>query len=305
MNYKNKLSKEVNTFLDKLASGKPFNKMTPQDARIAFDKLQASYDVDMSWIQFVETQIQGVKCYNVYPEADNYDPDKIIIFFHGGGQTLGSTKDHIRLIRDIVVSSGYPCISVDYSLSPEVKYPIALEECYQVAKHVCKKYKDVAIVGNSAGGNLAFNTTNRLIDNGYNVACQVLMWPVCDEPYQRSSWREFEDIPTLTAVAMRWYWDNYKTSATIYDSPVACPCLRRAYELVNLPPTLIEVAECDILRDEGEELGRIIQDAGVDCTTIRFNGATHDWGLFNALADTPQTKLLIETTSTFLRRHLN
>lgn len=72
----------------------------------------------------------------------------------------------------------------------------------------------------------------------------------------------------------------------------------------GLPPTLIEVAENDILRDAGEELGRKLDEAGVDVTTVRFNGVIHDWGLLNGYADLPSTRNMIIFTAAMLKKYL-
>jgi acetyl esterase/lipase len=96
------------------------------------------------------------------------------------------------------------------------------------------------------------------------------------------------------------YVSKPEDAKSIYLSPL----LASIEQLKDLPPTLIEVAENDILRDEGEAYGRKLDEAGVDVTTVRFNSAIHDWGMLNGLADTPETKALILLSAATLKKYL-
>ena len=102
---------------------------------------------------------------------------------------------------------------------------------------------------------------------------------------------------------MKWMWDNYATIEQ-RNEIFACPLKATAADINGLPPTLIQVAENDILRDEGEAYGRLLDDAGIDVTTIRYNGVIHDFGLLNGLAGIPQTKSLFLHAAAMLKKHL-
>ena len=89
---------------------------------------------------------------------------------------------------------------------------------------------------------------------------------------------------------MKWFWDNYTTKVNERNEIYASPLRATTTQLKGLPATLIQTAENDVLRDEGEAYGRKLDDAGVNVTITRYNGMIHDWGLLNPLATVPGTK---------------
>ena len=89
---------------------------------------------------------------------------------------------------------------------------------------------------------------------------------------------------------MMWMWDNYTTDVNQRKEIYVSPLLATLGQLKGLPPTLIQTAENDILRDEGEAYARKLDEAGVKVTVTRYNGMIHDWGLLNALSTVPGTK---------------
>ena len=99
-------------------------------------------------------------------------------------------------------------------------------------------------------------------------------------------------------------WDQYTTDEKARQSRYVSPLKATIDQLKGLPPTLIQVAENDILRDEGEAYGRKLDEAGVKVTTIRYNGMIHDFGLLNALAELPTTRSLFEHAAAELRKYL-
>ncbi|MDR1502531.1 MAG: alpha/beta hydrolase, partial [Prevotella sp.] len=108
----------------------------------------------------------------------------------------------------------------------------------------------------------------------------------------------------LTTSLLDWMAGQYVSKPEDAKSIYLSPLLASIEQLKDLPPTLIEVAENDILRDEGEAYGRKLDEAGVDVTTVRFNSAIHDWGMLNGLADTPETKALILLSAATLKKYL-
>src|ERR1700681_1795534 len=146
------------------------------------------------------------------------------------------------------------------SLSPESKYPVALEECYAVAKWLGEgaagKGLDtsrVAIAGDSCGGNLAAATTLLAKQRGdITFAAQLLLYPVTGADFDDESYTMFADGYWLTRSAMRWFWDQYTNDAVERKLSTVSPRRPPADELRGLPKTLVINAECDVLRDEGE-----------------------------------------------------
>lgn len=310
------LSKETKEYLKVLNSGgKPVESLPVSDARNVLVDTQAAIKVNVSGIEETEKVIlvdeHDIKLYIVRPEkAKGKLP--VFIFIHGGGWVLGDYQTHKRLVRDLVVESGYACVFIEYSRSPEAKYPIALNECYATTKWVAEHGDEInvdgkrlAIVGNSAGGNMTIGSCLKAKENkGPDIKCQILLWPYSDAGINTESFKKYGEERFLTKSLMIWMRDNYLSDKTQHDDIYVSPVRATTNQLKGLPPTLIEVAENDILRDAGEELGRKLDEAGVDVTTVRFNGVIHDWGLLNGYADLPSTRNMIIFTAAMLKKYL-
>ncbi len=310
------LSKETKEYLKVLNSGgKPVESLSVSDARNVLVDTQAAIKVDVSGIEETEKVIlvdeRDIKLYIVRPEkAKGKLP--VFIFIHGGGWVLGDYQTHKRLVRDLVIESGYACVFIEYSRSPEAKYPIALNECYAATKWVSEHGDEInvdgkrlAIVGNSAGGNMTIGTCLKAKSNkGPNIKCQILLWPYSDAGINTESFKKYGEERFLTKSLMIWMRDNYLSNKAQHDDIYVSPVRATISQLKGLPPTLIEVAENDILRDAGEELGRKLDEAGVDVTTVRFNGVIHDWGLLNGYANLSSTRNMIIFTAAMLKKYL-
>ena len=153
-------------FLKALNSGggKPMEQMSPAEARAVLEGAQKSVEVDLSGIDVSEKSIVQdgltVKLYIVRPSGST-ETLPVFMFFHGGGWVLGDFPTHKRLVRDLVVYSGLACVFVEYTRSPEAKYPVAINEAYAATKWVSEhgseinvNGKKLAIAGNSVGGNM-------------------------------------------------------------------------------------------------------------------------------------------------------
>lgn len=309
------LDKAVKEFLRPINAGAPLETLSKQDARNVLIGAQASVKVDLSGIDESEKTISengwNVKL-NIVRPAGVTKKLPVFIFIHGGGWILGDYPTHKRLVRDLVVASGYAAVFVNYTPSPEAHYPQAINEIYAAAKWVADHGdeinvdgKNMAVVGNSVGGNMAAVLCLMAKEKGGpKIKFQALLWPVTDADFTKPSWIEYSDQRFLTGPLMKWMWDQYTTDQEKRTEKYASPLQASVAELKGLPPALVEVAENDILRDEGEEYARKLGEAGVTVTSLQFNGTIHDFGLLNGLAQTPQVKALIELTSAGLKKHL-
>ncbi|MCD7971088.1 MAG: alpha/beta hydrolase [Candidatus Azobacteroides sp.] len=297
------------------ASNTPVESLPPAEARKVLENTQSSVQVDVSGIteeyKTIEFCGHSIKIVIVRPEGLT-EKGPAFIFIHGGGWVLGDYPTHKRLVRDVVVESGYTAVFVEYTRSPEAKFPTALNECYAVTKWVAENGNEInvdgsriAVVGNSAGGNMTIGTCMKAKENnGPKIKCQVLMWPYSDAGVDSDSYVEYGKERFLTKTLMEWMRDNYLSNKEEWDNIYVSPARATKEQLQGLPPTLIEVAENDILRDKGEELGRHLDEAGVFVTTIRFNGVTHDWGLLNGFAEISPVKSLAMFTAAMLKNYL-
>jgi acetyl esterase len=223
----------------------------------------------------------------------------VLIYSHGAGWVFGGTDTHDRLIRDLSVGAQCAIVFVDYSRSPEAKYPTAIEEIYAAAKHVAEHAKDFnldaskfAVAGDSVGGNMTAALTMMIKERGGpKVAAQVLFYPVTDANFDTQSYREFATNHFLTLDAMKWFWDQYTTDPAKRKGKLASPLQATVDDLKGLPRALVITGEFDVLRDEGEAYAHKLTEAGVHVTAVRFLGTIHDFVLLNALAETPATRL--------------
>jgi acetyl esterase len=173
-------------------------------------------------------------------------------------------------------------ISVDYRLSPEVKFPAAVDDSYAATIWVAANAdrlgidaRRIAVGGDSAGGNLATVVAMRCRDaGGPALALQLLIYPVTDlSSFETASHRELADGYFLTRAAMDWFTGHYLASEDQKRHPEVSPLL--AQDLSGLPPALIITAEFDPLRDEGEAYAQRLQQAGVSVTATRYPGMIH------------------------------
>jgi len=311
------LSKGTKAFLKALnaGDGPPLETLSKEDARNVLIGAQASVNVDVSGVDISEKTITSdgltVKLNIVRPQGVKTKLPAFI-FVHGGGWVLGDFPTHKRLVRDLVVASGFVAVFVNYTPSPEAKYPQAINEIYASAKWVAAHGdeinvdgKKLAIVGNSVGGNMA--TATALVakeKGGPEFKLQILFWPVTDATFSQASYETYAKDRFLTTSLMKWMWNQYTTDNQERASYHASPLQATLEQLKGLPPTLIQVAENDILKDEGEAYGRKLDEAGVTVTTIRYNGTIHDFGLLNALATLPTTRSLFEHAGAELKKYL-
>jgi acetyl esterase len=221
-----------------------------------------------------------------------------LMYFCGGGWILGNFKTHERLVRELASQAECLVVFVNYTPSPEAKFPTAIEELYAATKYVAEHNDEfnivpgkLAIAGDSVGGNMSIAVSLMAKERGGPAICrQVLFYPVTDASLDTESYSQFADGPWLTKPAMEWFWNAYapekNTRADILASPLRAP----AEKLKGLPPALVITAENDVLRDEGESYARKLMEAGVPVTAMRYLGTVHDFLMLNALADTPAAK---------------
>lgn len=296
------------------AGGEPMETMKPADARKVLEGAQTSVTVDVSGIEVSEKDITqdgvSVKIYVVRPEGVK-EKLPAFMFFHGGGWVLGDFATHKRFVRDLVVYSQVAAVFVEYDRSPEAKYPVAINQAYAATKWVAANGAEInidgtklAVAGNSAGGNIAAAVTLMAKNNnGPAIRMQLLLWPVTDANFDTASYHQYADKRFLTRNMMIWFWDNYAAPdkrKEIYASP-----LQATHEqLKGLPPAVIQTAENDVLRDEGEAYARKLDEAGVPVALLRVQGMIHDYGLLNPLANIPAVRVALREAAWELRNAL-
>jgi len=240
-------------------------------------------------------------------------PLPVIFYIHGAGWVFGNSGTHDRLVRELAAGVGAAVVFPSYSLSPEARYPTAIEECYAAAAWVAENGSfhgldttRVAVAGDSVGGNMAIALGLLAAERRDVGFChQVLFYPVTDARFDTASYEEFATGYFLRRDAMQWFWDQYTPDPAQRAQITASPLRAAPEQLAVLPPTLLITAEADVLRDEGEAFASKLREAGVPVAAVRFQGIIHDFLMLNALAGTQAARAAITLATGTLRRALD
>ena len=211
----------------------------------------------------------------------------VLLFFHGGGWVTESVENYDRVCSRMAQSTDHIVMSVEYRLAPEYRFPIPFADCYEAAKALYAGRlilpvdpDRITIIGDSAGGNLAAAVCLKARDTGdFTPKRQILIYPAVnncyteDSPYK--SVQENGQDYLLTALKMEDYLKLYESSPTDRKDPYFSPLMEQNYR--NLPDTLILTAEFDPLRDEGEEYGKRLKEAGNYVEIHRIQEALHGY----------------------------
>ncbi|GLY85942.1 alpha/beta hydrolase [Actinoallomurus iriomotensis] len=237
----------------------------------------------------------------------------VVLYIHGAGWVFGNAHTHDRLVRELTVRAGAATVFVNYSLSPEAKYPTAIEEIYAalqwIAAHGAEHGLDperIAVAGDSVGGNMTAATTILAKRRGGpELAAQLLFYPVTDANFDTGSYERFATGYFLSRDGMKWFWDQYTTDPAQRAEITASPLRASLEDLAGLPPALVIVAEADVLRDEGEAYAAKLRAAGVPVTAVRYQGIIHDFVMVNAMRDTHAAKAATRQGGEFLHDALH
>jgi acetyl esterase len=233
----------------------------------------------------------------------------VTVYTHGAGWTFGDKDIYDRLMRELVSGSQGAIVFVDFTRSPEAKYPTAIEQSYAVVKYVAENGKAhnldpsrIAVAGDSVGGNMTTAVTMLAKERGGpKIGYQVLFYPVTNAAFDTPSYKQFPTDHFLTLGAMKWFWDQYIPNDDSRKKPTASPLQATLEQLKGLPPALIMNGEFDVLRDEGEAYAHKLIEAGVRVTAVRFHGTIHDFVLLNAITNTPAPRAAIALACDHLR----
>ncbi|TDP93012.1 alpha/beta hydrolase [Labedaea rhizosphaerae] len=227
----------------------------------------------------------------VYRPSATTDALPTLVYFFGGGWTLGNIDTSDGICRSL--ANAVPCqvITVGYRLAPEHKFPAAVHDCHAavcwIAAHADELGADparLAVGGDSSGGNLAAAVTLLVRDGGSPaLAAQVLVYPNTDRRGDTESMRANDDPALFNRRSVAWYWDHYLAADADGLDPLASPAL--AEDLTGLPPALVITAEYDPLRDEGEQYAERLRAAGVEVRATRYPGMVHGFFSMTGVLD--------------------
>ena len=140
--------------------------------------------------------------------------------------------------------------------------------------------------------------------NGPKINFQLLLWPVTDANFETESYNLFANERFLTKNMMKWFWDNYLPDVDKRKESYASPLQASLAQLKGLPPALVQTAENDVLRDEGEAYARKLDEAGVAVTLTRHGGLIHDFGLLNPIANVSAIRTAVQQAAVALKTAL-
>ncbi|MEU9167233.1 alpha/beta hydrolase [Streptomyces sp. NPDC048420] len=284
----------------------------PVEGRKAVDEVQsgdiAKPTVDEEWVTVAGGPTGSVRARIVRP-AGATGPLPVVIYIHGAGWVFGNAHTHDRLVRELAVGTGAAVVFPEYDLSPEARYPVAVEQNYTVAKWVVEQgaakgldATRIAVAGDSVGGNMTAALTLMAKERGdVPLVQQVLFYPVTDASFDTGSYQQFAEGYFLRRDAMQWFWDQYTTDEKQRAEITASPLRASVDQLRDLPPALVITAEADVLRDEGEAYANKLREAGVPVTAVRYQGIIHDFVMLNALRETHAAEAAIAQAISTLR----
>ncbi|MFJ8704435.1 alpha/beta hydrolase [Streptomyces ardesiacus] len=284
----------------------------PVEGRKAVDEVQSGEigkpEVDEKWVTVQGGPTGSVRARIVRPAgAEGTLP--VIIYIHGAGWVFGNAHTHDRLVRELAVGAGAAVVFPEYDLSPEARYPVAIEQNYAVARWIvaegAAKGLDptrIAVAGDSVGGNMSAALTLMAKERGdVPLVQQVLFYPVTDAAFDTPSYHQFATGYFLRRDGMQWFWDQYTTSEAERAEITASPLRATTEQLTGLPPALVITGEADVLRDEGEAYANKLREAGVPVTSVRYQGIIHDFVMLNALRETHAAEAAINQAIATLR----
>jgi acetyl esterase len=244
----------------------------------------------------------------LYVPAGGSAPHPVLVYFHGGGWTIGDLDTHDVLCRQLCVAAGVAVVSVDYRLGPEHRFPAAFDDCLAATRWVRREAAALgldaarlAVGGDSAGGNLAADVSIAMRDAGEAPpAFQLLIYPATDMRAMAPSHTANAQGYLLTADSIAYYRGHYIADPAQWSDWRASPLL--AADHSHLPPALVLTAGFDPLRDEGRQYADALSAAGTKAQYVCFERQIHGFITMGRVIDEANTA--VELCAVALRRAL-
>ena len=263
----------------------PVNTLTPTQAREAYLARRAFSQPDPPEVG--EVKDHEVRANGASFKVRSYQPPgrtaaalPALVYYHGGGWTIGDLDTHDVLCRSLCRQSGLVVVAVDYRMGPEHKFPAAyldslaaFEWVQQQAHGLGIDAARVAVGGDSAGGNLAASVCLGLRDPSRQPCFQLLIYPATNMNLVTSSHTTNGQVYLLTREAIEWFREQYLSGPADFDDWRASPLLAASH--AGLPPAFVLTAGYDPLRDEGLQYADALSKAGVACQYVCFERQIH------------------------------
>ncbi|MET0311385.1 MAG: alpha/beta hydrolase [Burkholderiaceae bacterium] len=273
--------------LDRMARAghPPLYTLSPEQAR-------AAYEAGAGVLEVPKAPLARVEDFHI-PARDGYrmparlyapatDERPVLLYFHGGGFTVGSIATHDTLCRTLADRSGCAVVSLDYRLAPAWKFPTASNDAWDATGWLAAYAKGMgldgtrlALGGDSAGGTLAATSALLARDEGLPVALQLLFYPGCTAHQDTPSHQRFACGPLLDEPLISWFFGQYVRAPADRDDWRFAPL--NADDVEGAAPAWVGLAECDPLVDEGLLYADKLRAAGVPVDLEIYRGVTHEF----------------------------
>ena len=267
------------------AAQPPLDALTPEAAKAAYEKGAGVLEVPRPALERVEDFVVPARDGAALP-ARLYAPSHatlpVLLYFHGGGFTVGSIATHDTLCRVLATQAGCAVVSLDYRLAPAHRFPTAANDAWDAVQFLWREdaappgldTARLALGGDSAGGTLAAVCAIQARDAGLPVALQMLFYPGTAARQDTDSYRRFADGPVLTDALVSWFFSHYIDDAERDDWRFA-PL--NAEDVEGVAPAWIGLAECDPVVDEGIAYADKLRMAGVPVALEIYRGVVHEF----------------------------
>lgn len=264
----------------------PLNALTPDEARAAYEKGAGVLEVPKPALARVEDIAIVARDGFALPArlyAPSHDVLPVLVYFHGGGFTVGSIRTHDTLCRVLSRDAGCAVVSVDYRLAPTHKFPTASDDAWDAVQFIAGQGAAqwgldgarLALGGDSAGGTLAASSAIMARDIGLPVALQLLFYPGMAAHQDTASHRLYARGPLLTEALITYFFDGYVRTPADREDPRFAPLL--ADDVDGVAPAWIGLAECDPVVDEGIAYADKLRAAGVPVDLEIYRGVIHEF----------------------------
>lgn len=266
------------------AARAPFHTLSVVQARAAYEAGSGVLEIPKPALGRVEDFSIPARDGHELPArlyAPSHGKLPVLLYFHGGGFTIGSIASHEVLCRQLSHLAGCAVVSLDYRLAPEHKFPTAANDAWDALQWLAVHADSLglanhlAVGGDSAGGTLAAMSAILARDAGIKLALQLLFYPGCAAHQDTPSHRRFAQGFVLEAADLSWFFNHYLPSSADREDWRFAPLM--APHVDDVAPTWLGLAECDPMVDEGVMYGDKLRAAGVSVDLEIYRGVTHEF----------------------------
>lgn len=258
-------------------------------------------EVKIDKIQFSTFDNELISSYIISPNTLKYNPP-CIIFLHGGGFVYEPVNHHYALALEYAKRTNSKLFLINYRLSPRIKLPDIVMDVYYAFKYIYNNsnilgfnINKICIIGDSAGGYLTHSLTSLLTNHKIDINCQLLIYPFLDNSFSSKSTHKFTDTPMWNSTLSK------KITRIILPDNINYNSVINKKDFSNFPPTYIEIAEFDSLKDDGKLYHKLLNKYHIENELYEVKGAMH---AFDIKWNANTSKLAINNRINFINKHI-